>query len=588
MKKVTKKIISILLMAILLVGAASTVLPPKSVNAALSDISVTANPTTKSGVAGEKLVFPITVVNGDASTSYDIHPELSSSKGWTGLTVYPDPFTLGPGSSANLNAEITIPSGAVVGDSDIITLTLYENGTTNYANSISLTVNVVAPGAQANRPLLVVESSSTDPKQVKAGQQFQLALVVVNRGQISAFNNKVTFSGDGFIPVNAGGMQTIQNIEPGGKITFYQNFMVAADMAWTDIGQITAKVDYQDAGGNTYTDPFTIGIPLSTPYTGPTVTPTSNASMRPQLSINSTSTDIDPLQPGSIFDLTLNIKNLGNADANNVIMVLGGGGGNVNELGTPQPGVNGSGADLTNFAPLGNSNIVVVGDIAQGASISVKQKMVVNVTTVPGAYILKTSFTYQNTKGDYYTDNQVVTLLVYSLPQVEINFYRDPGMLMAGTSNILPLQVTNLGRKSSVLGNMTVTCEQADVFNNTALVGALDPGGYFTLDSELMPFAEGPLEVKVTINYTDDFNEPRVIEQTLSLTVMPAPVFTPEPIPGVDIPLEPVAETFWSKVGRFFKGLLGLGSGVPEPAFPMGGEDMPVEDFAPAIVVPKG
>ena len=359
-------------------------------------------------------------------------------------------------------------------------------------------------------------------------------------------------------------------------------------MAWTDIGQITAKVDYQDAGGNTYTDPFTIGIPLSTPYTGPTVTPTSNASMRPQLSINSTSTDIDPLQPGSIFDLTLNIKNLGNADANNVIMVLGGGGGNVNELGTPQPGVNGSGADLTNFAPLGNSNIVVVGDIAQGASISVKQKMVVNVTTVPGAYILKTSFTYQNTKGDYYTDNQVVTLLVYSLPQVEINFYRDPGMLMAGTSNILPLQVTNLGRKSSVLGNMTVTCEQADVFNNTALVGALDPGGYFTLDSELMPFAEGPLEVKVTINYTDDFNEPRVIEQTLSLTVMPAPVFTPEPIPGVDIPLEPVAETFWSKVGRFFKGLLGLGSGVPEPAFPMGGEDMPVEDFAPAIVVPKG
>jgi hypothetical protein len=69
-------------------------------------------------------------------------------------------------------------------------------------------------------------------------------------------------------------------------------------------------------------------------------------------------------------------------------------------------------------------------------------------------------------------------------------------------------------------------------------------------------------------NYTDDFNQAREIVQKLNVEVMPAPVFTPDPNLGPDgMPInQPVTETFWSKVGRFFKGLFGLDSGVKEPA----------------------
>ena len=52
------------------------------------------------------------------------------------------------------------------------------------------------------------------------------------------------------------------------------------------------------------------------------------------------------------------------------------------------------------------------------------------------------------------------------------------------------------------------------LFNDVLLVGALEPGGYYTLDTEITPMQEGPLELVITINYTDDFNQPRLVTQT--------------------------------------------------------------------------
>ena len=210
-----------------------------------------------------------------------------------------------------------------------------------------------------------------------------------------------------------------------------------------------------------------------------------------------------------------------------------------------------------------------------------------NVSTQPGAYTLKVSFVYDNDKGIRMVDDQVITLLVYSLPQVEISFYRDPGDFTVGMPGTLPIQVTNLGKKTYVLGNMKVTADNANLTNDVSLVGALDPGGYYTLDTELIPMMEGPLDVLVTINYTDDFNQPRFVTNTLSINVMPVPEFT-EGLEGqngnglpTDVPVIEAPETFWTKVLRFFKGLFGLGSGEKQN-LPDGSETVPTEQFYPA------
>jgi hypothetical protein len=134
---------------------------------------------------------------------------------------------------------------------------------------------------------------------------------------------------------------------------------------------------------------------------------------------------------------------------------------------------------------------------------------------------------------------------------------------------------------------MKVTSPVAAITNNALWWGRLDPGGYYTLDAEVIPSQEGPLTVDVTINYTDDFNQPREITQTLTLEVMPEPVFTPDPMMEGGMGLEPAPETFWSKVGRFLKGLLGLDSSPPKPEVAPGFEEMPFEEEMPVVVVQR-
>jgi hypothetical protein len=257
-------------------------------------------------------------------------------------------------------------------------------------------------------------------------------------------------------------------------------------------------------------------------------------------------------------------------------------------------GISGASGDFGDFAPVASSNVQFLGDLETEAQLTANATLIVNANTEPGAYPLQITFAYSDEKGKLYNDDQVVTLLVYALPLVEVNFYREPDPLFAGQPGLLPLQVVNLGRKAAVLGNMHVTAQGAQLSNNTVLVGALDVGGYYTLDSTVTPDQPGPLELLVSIDYTDDFNQAQVITRTLSVDVQEA--IAPEPGPGEGgveggggLPVPQVEETLWQKVWRFVKGLVGLDSGVPTPMpgeLPPGG--VPTEGAPPVKSVPVG
>ena len=285
---------------------------------------------------------------------------------------------------------------------------------------------------------------------------------------------------------------------------------------------------------------------------------------------------------------------MGSSDASGVTMVLGGGASSPGSTsGTPQPGgVSGSSGELTNFAPLNSSNLIFVGDLKKDASKTLTQKLIVNTTTLPGVYTLKISFVYTNAKNVQVVDDQMITLLVYSLPQVQVDFYRDPGVISAQTVNVLPLQVTNLGKKSTVLGNMKVSAAGAEITNNVSLVGALDPGGYYTLDANITPDKEGPLDIDVVINYTDDFNQSRTIEQKVHIDVQPAMEMTTPGPDGTsmggkgDTPeISVQSETIWQKIGRFIKGIFGLDSGNNNTGNSSSGTEEPAQSV-PVKVYP--
>jgi hypothetical protein len=113
----------------------------------------------------------------------------------------------------------------------------------------------------------------------------------------------------------------------------------------------------------------------------------------------------------------------------------------------------------------------------------------------------------------------VITLLVFSLPKLEFSLYRLPVFLNVGEAGQLPIQVTNISRKPVVLGNMTVSAPSGMLSNNTAMIGNLDPGGYYTIDATYIPDMAGMIPLNFSIRYTDDFNQLRTYEGVLEVEV---------------------------------------------------------------------
>lgn len=443
----------------------------------------------------------------------------------------------------------------------------------------------------STRPIVVVSYYDFGDEYIYPGQTFNMHMQLENKGNARAENVVATFTSGEVVALDTGGVKSVGNIDSGGVGNFEQRLTATWDVWGKPVASLPLMVTYTYSD-TSYSSAFNITFPVYTKYTSPTATPTPTTTPavvdRPQLVINNYKASVDVLEPGVQFSLDLDVENVGSASARRVVMIVGGGSSSSgNSEGTPVPGgTSGGSGDFTHFAPLLSSNIQSLGDFDPGDTMKASQPLIVNTTTEPGAYSQRISFTYVDENGRTYNDDQVITLLVYAIPKLSIDFYQDPGMFFAGQMSMLPIQVVNIGKKAAILGNMRVTVEGADVTNNVILVGYLETGGYFPLDAMLTPLTPGPLDLTVTIDYTDDFNQAQQVVQTLSIEVQDAPVFEPIPgepgmegpgmgEPGVNIPGGPMGEeTFWQKVVRFVKGLFGLGSEQEQPGFPV---EMPVE-----------
>ena len=401
---------------------------------------------------------------------------------------------------------------------------------------LSISFIVALPNALASaqttppgvdRPVLSILDYSVDGggQNVDPWTPFTLTFRVNNSGQGFARNVSINFSGEDFNSLRGNvAVATVSDIDPGSTDTISHPFKVSDGSTWKYSGLIMATLSYTDMAGTPYTTAFTFYLGINQEPVGPTRTPTAPAAaQKPLMVVKSYLTDLDPLQPGSSFKLKLFVSNLGASTASAVSLVYGGGvtstPGDIG--GTPQPdgGVTVSGSDLTNFAPLGQSNIAQIGDVAVGTTVEATQDFVVNVTTQPGAYPFKISFVYTDPKGRRMVDDQVITLLVFSLPKLEFSFYRLPVLLNVGEPGQLPIQVTNISKKSAVLGNMTVSAPSGTLSNNTAMIGNLDPGGYYTIDATYIPDMAGMIPLNFSIRYTDDFNQLRVYEGSMEVEV---------------------------------------------------------------------
>jgi len=447
------------------------------------------------------------------------------------------------------------------------------------------------------RPQIVVRTSRAVGN-VQTGKEFNLKVVVENTGQATAYNSQAVFTSADLVPVKTGGVAAFGSVAYDDEVDVSQVFFVTAELFGKNIIVVDMTVTYYDDKGATYTDKFTLSIPVSggggsgSGVVYPTATPTGVKSSQLVISGYYTA-DVDPLQPGEHFTLKLTVQNAGNAKAQRITMIVGGGSSGSGG-GTPQPdGVAGGGGDFANFAPVGASNVQSLGDLVAGEELQASQSLIVNVNTAPGAYPMRITFSYLNDKNEVVNDEQVITLLVYSLPKVDVSFYRPPDPFMVGQPGMLPIQVVNLGKRLAVLGNMKVSASNGFVENGTSLVGSLDAGGYFTLDSMFTPEQSGTQTLDVQIEYVDDFNQSRTVATTLEIEVMEG-FIEPTPDPSVDGggggggEFVTDEETTLHKIFRFIKGLFGLDSAWPVWQAPGGGVESQFEETVPIAPAGKG
>jgi hypothetical protein len=410
----------------------------------------------------------------------------------------------------------------------------------------------------------------------------------------------VTFVSGDLLPRATGGVRALGALTPGQSARFWQPLSASTDLKGKSVAMMDVRVTYTDLAGTAYEETFTLTFPVVRQAAAgvaatatPTPTPTYTPQLRPQLLVTSYETDVPALEPGRRFTLSLDVLNEGDADARRVTLVVGGGVGDVAPAqGTPQPGggLDGAGGTFTDFAPVGSSNVSFLGDLATAASLPAQVELIVNATTKPGAYPLVISFVYSDRFGGTYVDEQIVTLLVYSSPAVEVNFYTEPAPLFSGQPGPLPIQVVNVGKSTVVLGSMSVVAEGAQIMNNSVFIGSLEAGGFFPFDALATADTPGPLTLTVRVGYTDDFNQPQVISKTLTVDVLEsAPVdVPPEGAGGSEPPSDsggppPVGETWRQQLWRFILGMIGLSSGPLEPAAsaPVGDGMIPPDNISP-------
>jgi hypothetical protein len=484
-----------------------------------------------------------------------------------------------------------VPAGVPASVYDVTVKTDADSVTCTGCLTVTAPIPPTATPTEApfGRPQITVSSYKASVSVIQFGQDFNLAIQLHNSGQRKASNVQVAFATGDLIPRKTGGVVVAGDIGPNKNANISQPMTASADLWGKTAVTVVMTITYYDGVGTPYSETFTLSLPVQSPsVTYGTATPTG-VSERPQVVITHYESSVVPLQPGVQFELKMDVQNVGGATAKRLTMIVGGGSVSGGEGGTPGPGgVSGGSGEFTNFAPIGSSNIQSLGDLGAASTLQASQMLIVNVSTQPGAYPMKITFSYEDSKGAVHNDDQVITLLVYNLPKVDISFYRPLDPFFAGQMGVLPIQIVNLGRSLAVLGTIRVETGGADMFNNTMLVGALDTGGYTTLDVSVTPYQAGPLELNITIDYTDDFNQARTITKTISVDVQDAmiePPFNGGGIPGEGGGEMPATEeTFWQKLWRFILGLFGLDSGAPQP--PTGPTEVPVP--GPIIKPGKG
>lgn len=408
----------------------------------------------------------------------------------------------------------------------------------------TVTVEVIGASSGAaftGKPELVIENSHTEPAIIAPGSPFTLTLNIANRGSRTAIN--VTASADtaSIIPTQGSGIASGDIIRIDNSITLTLPLQLKTGQEGGRQG-LAITLGSSDYGGGNHSAQQTVGLDIDT-----------SLANRPQLLIDGYRTEPEKISPGDTFTLTLQLSNVGGGAAQRLTMALGGEGGE--QLGA--------------FIPVEGSNVKFIAKVSAGSTEEITLSLLTTGNAETKAHNLPIELAYDTGSGTREKDTQRVSLMVQRRPKFNIKFYRPVENIMVGQPFAVPIEIVNAGTASFNIPELSAHSDMLEFQEeNTTYVGQLAPDGSWTLDTMAVALQSGPLDVTIEVHYVDDLHKTQVYSEVLSIDVIENPSGPEDPFNpnGNGNDVDPFAtpeaqpETFIQKVGRFVKGILGLGS----------------------------
>ncbi|MEJ2748320.1 MAG: IPT/TIG domain-containing protein [Anaerolineae bacterium] len=224
------------------------------------------------------------------------------------------------------------------------------------------------------QPQLLIQSSSTDPAILEPGQPFLLTMVLQNLGNYVAIDvTAVLQSTELAVASEGSNVRIVQRIGLDESVTVTMP-LVLSETAVDGAQNLNFDLTYFDLNGKSYQTQQSVGLTIG----AVTATPTPSAA-QPRLVLDTYTVDPpDALKPGGVFELTLNLTNVGNGAAQNIVLTLGGD----------------SGQQLAPFALLNAGNVRYISGLAAGAATPIPQQMIVAGTADSGVFNLPIEFAH--------------------------------------------------------------------------------------------------------------------------------------------------------------------------------------------------
>lgn len=469
-----------------------------------------------------------------------------------------------PGGSATVSLNAVASMEAAAGPNNVpISMNYRDFSGETYTSSASVSVEV---GERSEASQVVLMRYTTQPDPVEPGQRIMVDLLVMNTGTDIARQVLVRIAGENgvLLPGSQGDSFALGDLAPQESANLSVPMVVSQEAKAGPQAQPLSlswqhSAETQEIAGSITVDVRRVIDP------------------EPIILLRSYSTGEDLLQPGDRFTLSLDLQNVGSANANGVLITFGtveaqsGGGsgsGSGGDSGSGSGSGSGTGGSTTTtgisgnaFATIGSGGTVFAGSLLADGSLSIDQDFVVNGTVDSGIYSIPITVRYTTDKGDAEQITLPASVIVLAPPRLQVSL----GSPMPETVNVgepfpVSLEAANTGADTINTTTASVTVENGEVLEGAeSTIGGIPADDDTTLNALIMPTGEGPVRVTFTLHYRDDLNQMQALDYTYSTEAVEPPPLPEAEMPPEDMPPVVEAPPEDNMLGRVLLGFLGLG-----------------------------